>query len=90
MNILVTGSSGHLGEAILRTLKNRGHSAHGVDLKPSPITDFIGDIADPALIRKALAGKEAVIHTAALHKPHVGTHSKQQLLTPISLVHSTC
>lgn len=75
--ILVTGSAGHLGEAILRTLRRRGSPARGVDLKPSPFTDAMGSIVDPDFARRQMDGITAVIHTATLHKPHVATHGKQ-------------
>jgi UDP-glucose 4-epimerase len=77
MTILVTGSSGHLGEAILRTLRGRGSPVRGIDLKPSPFTDAVGSIVDPSFVRRQMEGVTAVIHTATLHKPHVATHSKQ-------------
>ena len=71
---LVTGSSGHLGEALMRTLRDRGHPAVGLDLKPSPFTDIVGSITDRALLRQTLCGVSAVFHAATLHKPHVATH----------------
>ena len=77
MTILVTGSAGHLGEAILRTLRRRGSPARGVDLKASALTDAAGSIVDPGFVRAQMDGITAVIHTATLHKPHVATHSKQ-------------
>ncbi|MCG2631417.1 NAD(P)-dependent oxidoreductase [Bradyrhizobium sp. WYCCWR 13023] len=77
MTILVSGSAGHLGEAILRTLRRRGSPARGLDLKPSPFTDAVGSIVDPTFVRAQMDGVTAVIHTATLHKPHVATHSKQ-------------
>ena len=80
MTILVTGSAGHLGEAILRTLRGRDLSAHGIDLKPSPFTDAVGSIVDPGFVRHQMDGVTAVIHAATLHKPHVATHSKQDFV----------
>lgn len=80
MTILVTGSAGHLGEAILRTLRARGSPVHGVDLKTSTFTDQVGSITEPGFVRAAMAGVTAVIHTATLHKPHVATHSKQDFV----------
>jgi nucleoside-diphosphate-sugar epimerase len=38
MTILVTGRSGHLGEALTRVLRERGQGACGLDIKPSPYT----------------------------------------------------
>lgn len=77
MTTLVTGSAGHLGEAILRTLRRQRSPARGIDLKPSPFTDAVGSIVDPGFVRGQMDGVTAVIHTATLHKPHVATHSKQ-------------
>jgi UDP-glucose 4-epimerase len=80
MTILVTGSAGHLGEAILRTLRARGSTVHGVDLRASEFTDAVGSIADPGFVRAQMKGVTAVIHAATLHKPHVGTHTKQDFV----------
>lgn len=80
MTILVTGSAGHLGEAILRTLRTCGSPARGVDLKPSPYTNAVGSIVDPGFVRRQMAGVSAVIHTATLHQPHVATHAKQDFV----------
>lgn len=80
MTILVTGSAGHLGEGILRTLRGCGSPARGIDLKPSPFTDAMGSIVDPDFVRRQMDGVTAVIHTATLHKPHVATHSKQDFI----------
>lgn len=80
MTILVTGSGGHLGEAIVRTIRARGRTVHGVDLKKSPFTDAVGSITDPGFIRTQMKGVTAVIHSATLHKPHVATHSRQDFI----------
>jgi UDP-glucose 4-epimerase len=80
MTILVTGSAGHLGEALMRTLRDAGRPALGLDLKPSPFTHRVGSIADPAFVRSCMAGVGAVIHAATLHKPHVATHSAQDFI----------
>ncbi|ESQ78253.1 NAD(P)-dependent oxidoreductase [Asticcacaulis sp. YBE204] len=80
MKILVTGSSGHLGEALMRTLRARGDDVGGVDILPSPFTDHVGSIADRAFVARCMEGVEAVLHTATLHKPHVATHSRQDFI----------
>jgi UDP-glucose 4-epimerase len=80
MTVLVTGSAGHLGEAILRTLRARGLPSRGVDLNTSPFTNAIGSVVDPDFVRRQMDGISAVIHTATLHKPHVATHSKQDFI----------
>ena len=82
MVILVTGSSGHLGEGLIRFLRNSHgrHAVRGLDMHSSPFTDIVGSITDPAVCRAAMIGVTAVLHTAALHKPHIATHSKQDFI----------
>ncbi|MFI5363312.1 MAG: NAD-dependent epimerase/dehydratase family protein [Elusimicrobiota bacterium] len=77
MKILVTGSAGHLGEALMRTLRATNHSPVGIDLLESEWTAAAGSIVDRAFVRRAMRGVDAVLHTATLHKPHVATHSRQ-------------
>lgn len=78
--ILVTGSAGHLGEALLRLLRAQGRPARGIDIKASPFTDIVGSIADRETVRTAMAGVTAVLHCATLHKPHVATHNAQDFV----------
>ena len=77
MRILVTGSAGHLGEALVRTLLETSDEAIGLDRKASPFTALVGSIVDRAFVRKAVHGVDAILHTATLHKPHVETHTRQ-------------
>lgn len=80
MKILVTGSAGHLGEALMRTLRQTAHTVTGMDVTPSAFTDEVGSIIDRGQVRRCMAGVDAVIHAATLHKPHVGTHSRQDFV----------
>jgi UDP-glucose 4-epimerase len=80
MTVLVTGSSGHLGEALMRTLRAGGRPARGIDIKPSSFTDCVGSIVDRDVVRAAMDGVRAVIHAATLHKPHVGTHGNRDFV----------
>jgi UDP-glucose 4-epimerase len=80
MKILVTGSSGHLGEALVRSLQASGHDVVGVDLLDSPFTHVVGSIVDRSVAQKCMDGVHAVLHTATLHKPHVATHTKQNFV----------
>lgn len=80
MRIVVTGSAGHLGEALVRVLRGAGEDVLGVDLLPSPWTDVVGSVVDRALVARCLEGAEGVIHAATLHKPHVGSHGKQDFV----------
>lgn len=74
--VLVTGSAGHLGEALVRTLRERGHEVAGLDLLASPFTAHVGSIADPEFVHGCMRGVDVVMHAATLHKPHVGTHTR--------------
>ena len=80
MRILVTGSAGHLGEALMRVLPEQGHEPTGLDVLSSPHTQIVGSIADRDVVRRATQGVEAVIHAATLHKPHVGSHTRQDFV----------
>jgi nucleoside-diphosphate-sugar epimerase len=80
VTILVTGSAGHLGEALVRTLRATGTPVRGLDLKPSETTDMLGSVCDCTLVREAMSGVTAVVNTATLHKPHVVTHTRQQFV----------
>src|SRR5688572_145587 len=80
MTVLVTGSAGHLGEALMRLLRTRGDDVRGLDIRPSPFTDAVGSIADRDFVRASMAGARAVLHTATLHKPHIVTHSRQDFI----------
>lgn len=77
MRYVVTGSSGHLGEALVRRLRGRGDPVVGIDRRPSPFSTVVGSIVDPELVRDALQGADIVFHTATLHKPHVATHPRR-------------
>jgi UDP-glucose 4-epimerase len=80
MKLLITGSSGHLGEALMRTLAGGSHEVVSVDIVPSPFTTVVGSIADPTVVDACMRGVEAVLHTATLHKPHVATHTRQDFV----------
>ncbi|HEY2396559.1 MAG TPA: NAD(P)-dependent oxidoreductase [Rudaea sp.] len=79
-SILVTGSSGHLGEALMRTLRAAGRPAVGLDVQASPFTDIVGSIVDRDVVKRAMSGCDVVLHTATLHKPHVATHMRQDFV----------
>ena len=70
MKILLTGSSGRIGRAIFAAL-TREHEVIGLDRNVFSTTRIVGDCADPAVIKPALEGVDAVIHTAGPHAPHV-------------------
>ena len=80
MRILVTGSAGHLGEALVRVLSGQEHEVTGLDVLKSPTTTIVGSIADRTVVRQATAGVDAVVHAATLHKPHVGSHGRTEFV----------
>src|SRR5688500_13430540 len=80
MRILVTGSAGHLGEALVRTLRAAAHEVVALDITSSPYTDVVGSVADRALVARHMRGVEGVLHAATLHKPHVATHARQDFI----------
>ena len=80
MKFLVTGSAGHLGEALVRTLRDSRHEVVGLDVLDSPYTTTVGSITDHPLVRRCMAGVRTVFHAATLHKPHIATHSRQDFV----------
>jgi len=80
MKMLVTGSAGHLGEALVRTLRDLGEEVVGLDILDSPFTSIVGSITDRSCVKRSMQGARAVVHAAALHKPHVATHSRQEFV----------
>ena len=80
MRVLVTGSSGHLGEALVRTLRKFEHDVVGLDTLEGPFTTHVGSIIDRSCVSRCMAGVQAVFHAATLHKPHVATHGRQDFV----------
>ena len=77
MRILVTGSAGHLGEALVRTLGPQGFDVVGLDVLESPFTTVVGSITNRGSVRRCVDGVDGILHVATLHKPHVGSHGRQ-------------
>ncbi len=80
MKVLVSGSAGHLGEALVRSLRSRGEDVVGVDIKASRFTDRVGSIVDRTFVDDCMKGVGSVLHAATLHKPHVATHGRQDFV----------
>jgi nucleoside-diphosphate-sugar epimerase len=80
MRVLVTGSSGHLGEALILNLRALGLDVVGLDIRPGQCTTHVGSITDRACVRGCLAGARRVFHAATLHKPHIATHGRQDFV----------
>ena len=80
MKVLVTGSAGHLGEALVRSLLDLQYEVVGLDLLSSPFTTHVGSIADRSCVQRCMSGVQVVLHAATLHKPHVATHRRQEFV----------
>jgi nucleoside-diphosphate-sugar epimerase len=80
MRVLVTGNAGHLGEALVRTLRDTSHEVVGLDIVASNFTSEVGSIVDRSCVKRCMKGVDAVLHTATLHKPHVITHGRQDFI----------
>ncbi len=80
MKVLVTGSAGHLGEALVRSLLDLEYEVVGLDILSSPFTTRVGSVADRSCVQRCMSGVQAVFHAATLHKPHVATHRRQDFV----------
>ena len=60
----------------MRVLPERGHEVIGLDVLDSPYTSVVGSITDRLCVRDCVAGVDAIVHSATLHKPHVGSHTR--------------
>ena len=67
--VLVTGGSGFIGRHVVAGLTEAGARVRVVDLQPHPdptVDVVIGDIADPAVMRRAFdGGFDSIVHLAA-------------------------
>ena len=72
--ILVTGATGVVGQHLLARLKERGQplrplvrdAAAAARLRAPNVEPAIGDVTDPASLRRAMEGVETVIHLVAI------------------------
>ena len=66
-NVLVTGSSGRIGRAVVAELLRRRHAVRGFDRVAAPgLADCrIADLTDRAALDEAMRGIDCVIHLAA-------------------------
>lgn len=65
--IVVTGSAGRIGQAVVQELKRRGLAVRGFDLAPTAGADesIVGSITDASAVQQAMCGTSALIHLAA-------------------------
>jgi nucleoside-diphosphate-sugar epimerase len=67
--ILVTGSAGRIGRAVVAEMAARGHEVVGLDRVPTPglppERSFVANLTDAEVLRRAATGAGAIIHLAA-------------------------
>lgn len=80
MRIMVTGSSGYLGKALVNRLGELKQEVTGIDVVEANETTLVGSITNKALLEKLSGNFDIIIHTAGLHYPHLNTHSKYQFI----------
>lgn len=78
--VLVTGAAGLLGRFVVRELLAHGYTVRGLDRRQgeTDIEWFVGDVTDPALVAKAIAGADAVLHIAAI--PNIWSGDGQTIM----------
>jgi nucleoside-diphosphate-sugar epimerase len=74
MRVLVTGSAGLIGSGVAARLRKE-HDVIGVDLNPGAHVHIVGDCVDVADWSLRAGRVDAVVHTAALHAPHIAQRS---------------
>lgn len=69
--VLVTGTTGAIGEPLGQHLRQRGHYVRGFARRPSPgLEDFImGDLNDRNQVYRAVEGMDTIIHLGAYPNP---------------------
>src|SRR5438874_5061172 len=65
--VLVTGSSGRIGRAVVAELQARGRPVRGFDRVPTPgLADMVvGTLTSEADVAQAMRGAQALVHLAA-------------------------
>lgn len=65
--VVVTGSSGRIGRAVVEELLRRGQDVRGFDLIPNPslADQVVGSLTDRQAVERAMVGRDTLIHLAA-------------------------
>lgn len=90
--ILVTGSAGRVGRAVVRELTARGHTVVGFDVRPTPgvSESVVGSLLDAEQLTKAVHGVDCLIHLAAApddsHFPPQAENNFESELLPNNLL----
>lgn len=79
MKILVTGSAGRVGRAIyIRLMKHC--KVKGIDVVPASSVDYLGSITDNSFLETITEQFDVIVHSAALHAPHVNVRSNREFI----------
>lgn len=86
--VLITGASGHLGAALVRAALRGGHDVRAMvrassdrrGLQGLAAEVVVGDVLDPASLEAASAGRELVLHAAAVYRNWAPT--EEAILAP--------
>jgi nucleoside-diphosphate-sugar epimerase len=67
VRVLVTGSTGAIGQPLIRHLQERGHVVRGFARRPTPgLEDYVeADLTDRDAVRRAVERMESVVHLGA-------------------------
>ena len=76
MRIFVTGAAGLIGSAVAARLAS-GNDVVGLDLIDGQQVSIVGDCSEATRWGGEVGKIDAVVHTAALHAPHVGQRSEE-------------
>ena len=98
MKILVAGAAGQVGCRLVRQLLERNHEVRGAVLPDDPALERLqgldielapGDLTDEAFVRSAVAGVDAVIHTANYVGPQFDNNMQiDRLITRVCGAHA--
>jgi nucleoside-diphosphate-sugar epimerase len=88
MKVFLTGASGYVGQAIIRSLRSRGHQVSGLvrsDTSAAKVAALgaepvRGDIRDLALLQAQTATSDGTVHTAFEFTPDVATVDREATL----------
>lgn len=76
MHILVTGSEGTIGQAVVPVLRRGGHDVSTLDrVGAAEHGHANGDLRDPDVVRAAVAGNDAVIHLGGIASDRRGAEA---------------
>lgn len=97
MRVFLTGSTGHIGLAVVYELMRSGHEVTGLVRAESKVDDLIqfnatpfpGDLLEPESYREEAAKHDAMIHVAFVYGEKAATADKMAIETLLAAAKST-